>query len=217
MGIKAVIFDLDGVIVSTDEYHYHAWKSISDKENIDFDRSINNRLRGVSRSESLEIILENANKKYTQDEKKELLEAKNNVYKELLKNLSASDILDGVNEVIDYLKANNIKVAIGSSSKNTSLILEKIGLSNTFDEIADGTMIVKSKPDPEVFILAANKLGINSKDCLVVEDAEAGVEAALLGNMKVAAVGDAIKCNKATYNLDKIIRLAKIVNNLKTI
>lgn len=212
MGIKAVIFDLDGVIVSTDEYHYQAWKSIADKEKIDFDRNINNRLRGVSRAESLEIILENTNKKYTQDEKDALLEEKNNVYKELLKNLSASDILEGVNEVIEYLKANNIKVAIGSSSKNTSLILEKIGLSNAFDAIADGTMITKSKPDPEVFILAANKLQVYPKDCLVVEDAEAGVEAALAGNMKVSAVGDATKCNKATYNLDKLIKLTEIIN-----
>lgn len=215
MGTKAVIFDLDGVIVSTDEYHYQAWKSISDKENINFDKSINNRLRGVSRAESLEIILESSNKKYTQDEKEKLLDEKNNVYKELLRNLSSSDILDGVNEVIDFLKKNNIKVAIGSSSKNTSLILEKIGLSNTFDAIADGTMITKSKPDPEVFILAANKLEVCPKECLVVEDAEAGVEAALAGNMKVSAVGDAIKCNKATYNLDKLIKLIEIVDDLK--
>lgn len=211
MSIKAVIFDLDGVIVSTDEYHYQAWKHMADNEKIEFDRSINNRLRGVSRAESLEIVLEKANKKYTQNEKIELLEVKNNIYKDLLKNLSSLDILEGVKEVIDYLKSNKIKIAIGSSSKNTSLILEKIKLSDTFDAIADGTMIVKSKPDPEVFILAADKLGINLKNCLVVEDAEAGVEAALTGNMKVAAVGDAIKCNKATYNLDKLIKLIEII------
>ncbi|WP_042276342.1 beta-phosphoglucomutase [[Clostridium] dakarense] len=212
MEIKAVIFDLDGVIVSTDEYHYKAWKSIADKENIDFDRTINNRLRGVSRAESLEIILEDSNKKYTQEEKQILLEEKNNVYKELLKNLSSLDILPGVNEVMNYLKSKNIKIAIGSSSKNTSLILEKIELSNYFDEVADGTMIKKSKPDPQVFILAADKLEVSPKNCLVVEDAEAGVKAALNGNMKVAAVGDAIKCNKATYNLDKLINLINIIN-----
>lgn len=211
MSIKAVIFDLDGVIVSTDEYHYQAWKYMADNEKIEFDRIINNRLRGVSRAESLEIILEKANKKYTQSEKTELLEVKNNIYKYLLKNLSSLDILEGVKEVIDYLKSNNIKIAIGSSSKNTSLILEKIELSDIFDAIADGTMIIKSKPNPEVFILAANKLGVNSKECLVVEDAAAGVEAALTGNMKVAAVGDAIKCNKATYNLDKLIKLIEII------
>lgn len=213
MEIKAVIFDLDGVIVSTDKYHYQAWKCIASKENIDFNRTINNKLRGVSRGESLEIILENANKEYTRDEKAILLEEKNDIYKSLLANLSSSEILEGVSEVIDYLRSNNIKVAIGSSSKNASLILEKIGLSNTFDEIVDGTMILKSKPNPEVFILAANKLGVDLKDCLVVEDAEAGVEAALAGKMKVAAVGDAIKCNKATYNLDKLIKLIEIVDN----
>lgn len=212
MEVKAVIFDLDGVIVSTDEYHYQAWKSISDKENIYFDRSINNRLRGVSRAESLEIVLEKANREYAQAEKEVLLEEKNNIYKDLLKNLSSSDILSGVNEVLDYLKSNNIKVAIGSSSKNTSLILQKIGLLNSFDVIVDGTMIKKSKPDPEVFIMAADKLNALPEECIVVEDAKAGVEAAIAGNMKVAAVGDAIKCNKANFNLENLTNLITIVN-----
>lgn len=212
MEIKAAIFDLDGVIVSTDEYHYQAWKSISDKENIYFDRSINNRLRGVSRAESLEIVLEKANREYTQAEKEVLLEEKNNIYKELLKNLSSSDILPGVNEVLDYLKSNNIKVAIGSSSKNTSLILQKIGLLNSFDAIVDGTIIKKSKPDPEVFILATDKLNLLPEECIVVEDAKAGVEAALAGNMKVAAIGDAIKCNKANFNLENLTNLITIIN-----
>lgn len=212
MEIKAAIFDLDGVIVSTDEYHYQAWKSISDKENIYFDRSINNRLRGVSRAESLEIVLEKANREYTQAEKEVLLEEKNNIYKELLKNLSSSDILPGVNEVLDYLKSNNIKVAIGSSSKNTSLILQKIGLLNSFDAIVDGTMIKKSKPDPEVFIMAADKLNVLPEECIVVEDAKAGVEAAIAGNMKVAAIGDAIKCNKANFNLENLTNLITIIN-----
>ena len=212
MEIKAVIFDLDGVIVSTDEYHYQAWKSISDEQNIYFDRGINNRLRGVSRAESLEIVLEKANREYTQAEKEVLLEEKNNIYKDLLKNLSSSDILPGVNEVLDYLKSKNIKVAIGSSSKNTSLILQKIGLLNSFDAIVDGTMIKKSKPDPEVFIMAADKLNLLPKECIVVEDAKAGVEAALAGNMKVAAIGDAIRCNKANFNLEHLIDLINIIN-----
>lgn len=212
MEIKAVIFDLDGVIVSTDEYHYQAWKSISDEQNIYFDRGINNRLRGVSRAESLEIVLEKANREYTQAEKEVLLEEKNNIYKYLLKNLSSSDILPGVNEVLDYLKSNNIKVAIGSSSKNTSLILQKIGLLNSFDAIVDGTMIKKSKPDPEVFIMVADKLNVLSEECIAVEDAKAGVEAALAGNMKVAAIGDAIRCNKANFNLENLIDLINIIN-----
>lgn len=212
MEIKAVIFDLDGVIVSTDEYHYQAWKSISDKEDIYFDRSINNRLRGVSRAESLDIVLEKANREYTQAEKELLLEEKNNIYKDLLKNLSSSDILPGVSEVLDYLKSKKIKVAIGSSSKNTSLILQKIGLLNSFDAIVDGTMIKKSKPDPEVFILATDKLNVLPEECIVVEDAKAGVEAALAGNMKVAAIGDAVKCNKANFNLENLKDLITIIN-----
>lgn len=212
MNIEAVIFDLDGVIVSTDEYHYEAWKYIADELNIKFDREINNKLRGVSRAESLEIILKSGDKTYSEEEKAILLERKNNRYKELLVNLSPSDILEGVVEVLNYLKENNIKIAIGSSSKNTSLILEKINLTHKFDAIADGTMISKSKPDPEVFLLAANKLNVDASKCLVVEDAVAGVEAALAGNMKVAAVGDAIKCERATYNLNKLSDLIKEIN-----
>ena len=201
MSIKAVIFDLDGVIVSTDEYHYRAWKSISDEEGIYFDREINERLRGVSRMESLEIILEKANRKYSKEEKIDFTERKNLLYRKLLDELTPKDILPGVMKVLKTLKKNNIKIAIGSSSKNTLYILEKIGLGDYFNAIADGTQITKSKPDPEVFLLGAKKLDINPKECLVVEDADAGVEAALRGNMKVLAVGYASKNKNATLTM----------------
>ena len=199
MSIKAVIFDLDGVIVSTDDYHYRAWKTMADGEEIYFDREINERLRGVSRMESLEIILEKANKAYTDEEKVEMAEKKNSLYRELLEELSPMDILPGVRRVLETLKGNNIKIAIGSSSKNTPMILKKIGLNDYFDAVADGNEIKNSKPDPEVFLLAAQKLGINPEECLVVEDADAGVEAAIAGNMKVLAVGYASSNNKANY------------------
>lgn len=201
MDIKAVVFDLDGVIVSTDEYHYKAWKKIADEEEIYFDREINERLRGVSRMESLEIILENSKRNYSMDEKIKLAERKNNFYISLLDNLNSTDILDGVMKVLDNLRKNNIKIGIGSSSKNTELILNKIGLYNYFDAIADGTQIKNSKPDPEVFLLASRKLGVNPKECLVVEDADSGVEAALSGEMKVLAVGFASKNEKANIRI----------------
>ena len=201
MNIKAVIFDLDGVIVSTDDYHYRAWKAMADEEGIYFDRKINERLRGVSRMESLEIILEKADREYSKEEKISLAERKNSLYRKLLNELTPNDILPGVMKTLETLKKNNIKIAIGSSSKNTVYILEKIGLGNYFNAVADGIQIAKSKPDPEVFLLGAKKLDINPKECLVVEDADAGVEAALRGDMKVLAVGYASKNKNATLTM----------------
>lgn len=204
MSIKAVIFDLDGVIVSTDYYHYRAWKKISDEEGIYFDREINERLRGVSRMESLEIILEKANRVYSQEEKNSFAERKNSLYRNLLEELTPSDILPGVMKVLETLKKNYIKIAIGSSSKNTEFILSKIGLHEYFDAISDGTQIENSKPDPEVFLLAAKKLDIEPENCLVVEDADAGVEAGLAGNMKVLAVGYASSNEKANLGMKNL-------------
>ncbi|KHD38714.1 beta-phosphoglucomutase [Clostridium acetobutylicum] len=199
MGIKAVIFDLDGVIVSTDEYHYRAWKAMADEEGIYFDKRINERLRGVSRMESLEIILEKAKKTYNTKEKIQMTERKNFIYRELLNELTPKHILKGVMNVLETLRAKNIKIAIGSSSKNTSIILEKIKLDKYFDAVADGREIKKSKPDPEVFLLAAKKLKVSPEECLIVEDADAGVEAAIAGGMKVLAVGYASNNIKANY------------------
>lgn len=214
MSIKAVIFDLDGVIVSTDEYHYQAWKKMADEQKIYFDRKINENLRGVSRMESLEIILRKSEKKYSQEEKKQLAEFKNDYYKVLLNNLTPDDILPGVMKVLDTLKDNGIKVAIGSSSKNTVFILKQIGLANYFHAVADGNGIKNSKPNPEVFLLAAKLLNMPPQNCLVVEDADAGVEAALAGGMEVIGVGSASKNEKATFrmndltyfNIDEIVK-----------
>lgn len=200
MNYKAVIFDLDGVIVCTDECHYQGWKKMADDEGIYFDRGINERLRGVSRMESLNIVLERAEKAYSQEEKVTLATRKNEYYKEFIKKLTPADILEGVMEFCEDLKAKGVKIAIGSSSKNTPGILNYIGLSDYFDAVADGNSIKNSKPDPEVFLLAAEKLGIDPKDCLVVEDADAGVEAALAGGMDVLGVGSASQNPKATYS-----------------
>jgi beta-phosphoglucomutase len=215
MKLKAVIFDLDGVIVSTDECHYKAWKQMADEENIYFDKEINKRLRGVSRMESLSIILERSKKDYTLAENEELATRKNNYYRELIQQLTPNDILPGVMDVLSELKSNNIKIAIGSSSKNTSMILERIGLDTYFDAVADGTQISNSKPDPEVFLLAAEMLDISPANCLVVEDADAGVEAAIAGNMKVLGIGTAATNPKAHYTAKDLtnISLLKILNN----
>lgn len=196
--LKAFIFDLDGVIVSTDECHYRAWKRLADEEGIYFDREINQRLRGVSRMESLEIVLERSGRSYTESQKKEMATRKNGYYQALIQELSPRDILPGVMDFLEGLKKSGIKVAIGSSSKNSPLILEQIGLGRYFDATADGNDIARSKPDPEVFLVAARRLGVAPENCLVVEDAFAGVEAALAGGMAVLGVGFAAEDPRAT-------------------
>jgi beta-phosphoglucomutase len=207
MKIAAVIFDLDGVIVSTDEFHYQAWKQISDQEKIYFNREINERLRGVSRMESLEIILSHSDKNYSEKDKQLLAQQKNEVYCELLNSLSPKDILPGVINLLLSLKAKDIKIAIGSSSKNTPFILEQIGLASSFNAIADGNSITNSKPDPEVFLLASEKLGVAPEECVVVEDAQAGIDAALAAGMKAVGVGTAASCVNAHLKLKDLTNL----------
>ena len=190
--IKAVLFDLDGVIVSTDVCHYRAWKRMADEEGIYFDEKINDRLRGVSRMASLEIVLERASRSYTEEEKVALAARKNDYYRDLIRELTPSDILPGAMENLNELKENGILVAVGSSSKNTPLILRRIGLDAFFDAVSDGNNISRSKPDPEVFLKAAQMLGTDPADCLVVEDADAGIEAGRRGGMKTLSVKGAV-------------------------
>ncbi len=187
--IRGVIFDLDGVLVTTDELHYQAWKQVADQESIHFDRTINHRLRGVSRMESLEIILERAGREYSPEQKLAMANRKNNLYRELLQTLTPADILPGVNTVLAELRRRGIKMAIASSSKNTPLILSRVGLKDAFDAVADGNDITHSKPHPEVFLLAAQRLGLPPADCLVVEDAVAGIEAGRRAGMAVLGIG----------------------------
>lgn len=199
---KAVIFDLDGVICFTDQYHYQAWKALADRLGIYFDEKINNRLRGVSRMASLKIILERSDKVYTPAEKEALAAEKNNTYRQLLKKMSPADLTDEVRDTLNELRRRGYKLAIGSSSKNTKLILGQIGLETYFDVIADGTDITHSKPDPEVFLLAASRLGLAPADCAVVEDAKAGIEAAkACGMTALALFGDARGCGHEDYDL----------------
>lgn len=210
MKYKAVIFDLDGVICHTDTYHYQAWKQIADELGIYFDEEINNRLRGVSRMESFEIILERYEGTMSLEDKVVYTTRKNEAYKELLKNMSSADLSSEVKETLDGLRAKGLKLAIGSSSKNAGFILERLGLDGYFDAVSDGNNITRSKPDPEVFVKAAQLVGEASIDCLVVEDAKAGLEAAIGGGMDCAAMGDAVASGLATYDLTEFSDLLKI-------
>lgn len=209
---KAVIFDLDGVICFTDHFHYQAWKALADRLGIYFDKEINNRLRGVSRMASLEIILENSEIDYTQEEKEKLTAEKNEIYQDMLKKMSPSDLTGEVKNTLTELKNRGYRMGIGSSSKNTMFILKQIGLDTFFDAIADGTDITHSKPDPEVFQIAASKLGIHPKECYVVEDAKAGIQAAKAGGMTALALfGDARECGLEDYNLSSFSDLLNVL------
>ncbi len=211
MKYKGVIFDLDGVICSTDEYHYLAWKALADRLGIPFDRERNNLLRGVSRMASLEIILQKSDKTYTGQEKAAFAEEKNSLYRELLGRMSPADLSDDVKKTLEALKRTELKLAIGSSSKNTPFILERLGLDGFFDAVADGNCITHSKPHPEVFLRAAGMTGLSPQDCLVVEDAHAGVEAATAGGFDCAAMGDARDDERARWHLKRFSDILEVV------
>ena len=212
MHLNAVIFDLDGVICFTDEYHYLAWKEMADGMGIYFDREINNRLRGVSRMASLEIILERyEGPALSEEEKVALATQKNEIYRTLLAQMSPADLSGAVKRTLDALRSKGLKLAIGSSSKNTPFILERIGLSDYFDAISDGNNITHSKPDPEVFLKAAEYLGLEPQYCLVVEDAVAGAEAGHAGGFSVACVGDAAQAGAGDFNLSDIRQLLDVI------
>ena len=198
---KAVIFDLDGVLVTTDNCHFLAWNRMAQEEGIPFDRKINDRLRGVSRMESLEIILEKSPRTYTEEEKLALAERKNNYYKELIGTLERDAILPGALAMLDFCRTHKLKTAIGSSSKNTKAILTRLGMTELFDAIADGNDIKHSKPAPDVFLCAAEKLGLAPALCLVAEDADAGIAAAKAAGMRVIAVGPAASNPDADFAL----------------
>ncbi|WP_313640668.1 beta-phosphoglucomutase [Paenibacillus sp.] len=210
--MRAVIFDLDGVLVSTDHFHYKAWKQIADRLGIPFDEEVNNRLRGVSRMESLDIILSGApDQQFSDEQKQSLAEEKNAIYRKFLEQLSPADILPGVTETLEGLKTKGVAAAVGSSSKNARFILEQVGLLDRFAVVVDGNQISRSKPDPEVFLLAASQLQCDASVCLVVEDAVAGVQAGVHAGMKVAAVGDAMNSKDATFTLQRIDQLLKLI------
>ena len=192
--IKGVIFDLDGVLVSTDELHFKAWKMLAEELGItNFTKDDNARQKGVGRMASLEVVLEKAEDTYSYQEKLELADRKNNYFIKLLENLTDRDVLPGVIETLSLLRKMGLRIGIGSASKNTPLILKETGLESYFDEVSCGLDITRSKPDPEVFLIAAKKLELSPKECLVVEDSNAGVVAAKAADMKTLGVGTEYK------------------------
>lgn len=211
MKYKGIIFDLDGVICSTDEYHYQAWKALADKLGIPFDRERNNQLRGVSRMASLDILLGDRSSVYTECAKQKMAEEKNDLYREMLGRMSPLDLNREVRKTLFMIRKTGVRMAIGSSSRNTPYILDRIGLEEFFDAVSDGNNIARSKPDPEVFLKAAEMLGLQPADCLVVEDAHSGVEAAVKGGFDCAAIGDAKEDARATYHLGGFADLQRIV------
>ena len=190
MDIKALIFDLDGVVVDTAKYHYLAWRKLAEELGFFFSEKDNERLKGVSRVRSLEILLEVGKMELDEQIKTGLATKKNADYLEYIMKMTPDEILPGVVEILDAAKQKGMKLAIGSASKNAPVILEKVGLFSYFDAIIDGNKVSKAKPDPEVFINAADELGVKPEECVVFEDAEAGIEAALSGNMLVVGIGD---------------------------
>ncbi|HPT79490.1 MAG TPA: beta-phosphoglucomutase [Candidatus Atribacteria bacterium] len=212
MRYKAVIFDLDGVLCHTDKYHYMAWKQITDKLGVYFDELINNRLRGVSRMDSLDIILENYAGPPLSDEEKAILAAeKNEAYRSFLMQMSPKDLGPNAICTLDRLRKGGLRLAIGSSSKNAPLILDRLGLRECFDAVSDGNNIQYSKPHPQVFLMAAEYLGLKPRECLVVEDAKAGIRAAAAAGMDSAAMGDAAGFELATYSIKDIEELPGLV------
>lgn len=211
MKYEAVIFDLDGVICFTDHYHYLAWKALADSIGVPFDERKNDRLRGVSRMASLEIVLEEyRGPAFSDGDKQRLADRKNELYRQYLQSMTPADLPDAVRLTLDALRAEGLKLAIGSSSKNTPLILERIGLSGFFDAVSDGNNITRSKPDPEVFVMAAEMLGLPAEKCLVVEDAQAGIQAARAGGFDSAGIGPAARCGLADYSIEGIQDLLTI-------
>ncbi|WP_053990933.1 beta-phosphoglucomutase [Mangrovimonas sp. TPBH4] len=199
MNKKGFIFDLDGVIVDTAKYHFLAWKKLANSIGVDFTETQNEQLKGVSRVKSLEKILAWGNKTVSEAEFKELMDSKNTDYLNYIEQMNASEILPDVPKVLNYLIENKQGVALGSASKNATVILEKVDLLSKFDQIVDGNHVVKGKPNPEVFLKGAEALGIEPKHCIVFEDASAGIEAAKAAQMIAIGIGDKTVLGDADY------------------
>ena len=191
--MKAVIFDLDGVVVYTDAYHYKAWKKLSDDEGWAFDESLNDQLRGVSRMASLQVILDHNGIDLPEEKKVELATRKNEDYRAFLAQIDETALVDGALDFIRALRERNVKIGLGSSSKNAMMVLEKLGIDALFDTIVTGKDISRSKPDPEIFVKGAERLGVEPAETFVFEDAVSGVDAAQAGGMVAVGFGPTVR------------------------
>lgn len=205
---KGFIFDLDGVIVDTAKYHYLAWKKLANELGFEFTKEQNELFKGVSRKRCLEILLDIGKIKATQEQFDTWMIDKNVDYLAYIENMDASEILPDVPKILQFLKENKIPIALGSASKNAQPILEKVGLLHYFDAIVDGNNVTKAKPDPEVFLLAAKQLGVNAEDCVVFEDAVAGIAAANAAKMISIGIGDEKVLAKAKFNFHDFIEIS---------
>lgn len=212
--ITAVIFDLDGVITSTDEYNYLSWEEIARELNIPFNRKINEQFRGISRDDCVSILLKGHKDEFDQNFKKYIADRKNEIYKEHLKKITPDFVAQDVVNTLKELKKRGYKMAIGSSSKNAPYILERIDCNKYFDSIVDGNQIKRTKPDPEVFLLAAEKIGKKPEECIVVGDATADIDAAIAGGMMSASISYAAKLGLGNYQLKVLSDLLSIANPL---
>jgi beta-phosphoglucomutase len=208
--MRAAIFDLDGVIVDTAKYHFLAWKRLANEHGFDFTEVDNERLKGVSRTRSLEILLEVGGLTLDEDTKARMAAQKNDWYVDYIRHMDASEILPGATEYLQRLRAKGIKTALGSASKNAPLILERLGISGLFDVVIDGNKVTKAKPDPEVFLRAAEELCIPPASCIVFEDAEAGIEAAHRAGMGAVGIGSASTLKEADVLLPGLFALVVI-------
>lgn len=187
--MKGAIFDLDGVIVDTAKYHYLAWAKLADELGFAFTEEHNERLKGVSRMRSLDILLEVGGQNFSEEDKLTMADKKNKLYVEYISSLNESELLPGVKEYLVELRARGVGIALGSASKNAVFILDKLNIADLFDAIVDGNKVSRAKPDPEVFLIACAELGLQPVDCVVFEDAEAGVQAAKAAGMQVVGIG----------------------------
>ena len=208
--IEGILFDLDGVLVSTDELHYLAWKQLADRLGIPFSREQGDRCRGVSRMDSLEIVLEQAGRPYSQAEKEAFAQEKNQAYRAMLSNLSPADVPGEVVPTLKQLRQRGYRLALASGSKNAGLILERTGLGAWLDAVADGTCIRRSKPDPEIFLTAAELLGLPPSRCAAMDDAVAGIQAGWAAGMLTIAIGDSAVHRAGVYNLTRFDQLLEL-------
>jgi beta-phosphoglucomutase len=205
--IKACIFDLDGVIVDTAVYHYKAWKRLANQLGFDFTEEQNEKLKGISRTRSLELILQWGGITKTPAEQEELATLKNTWYVDMISHMTPAEILPGAKEFLLECRSAGLKTALGSASKNSMMILEKVDIVDLFDAVIDGNKVTKAKPDPEVFLKGAEAVGVPPAECVVFEDAIAGVEAALAGGMKAVGIGSPdvlYEANLVVSGLDKM-------------
>lgn len=205
---KALLFDLDGVLVDTAKYHYIAWKELAGELGIPFTEQDNERLKGVSRTRSLEIILELGNRAMSEEEKVACCERKNRTYVGYISRMEEDEVLPGVKDFLEDVRAKGYAIALGSASKNTALILERLHLTDYFDAIVDGTKVSRAKPDPEVFLRGAAELGALPEECIVFEDAAAGIHAAHRGGMKAVGIGTRVALPEADFHMTGFVGAA---------